>query len=170
MYLNKILTPGVCFPRGDGETVVSPEVLTGVVLSISVFFTLISCNMAGPGRPSEIPKRKNRQYSAEDLSTAIKKRTNKSISLRKAVGVTLVPKSTLHRHVTSPNLKKVGQPNALSDETERALAYVLDVVGQWGYPVDREGTKDIVKGVLDGMSIQHPRFINNRPGKKWLLG
>ena len=92
------------------------------------------------GRPLKVfpNKRKNQQYDARNLESAIKAVKERKMTQKDAALHFKVPKSTLNRWICNPNLKSVGAPRGLSDEVESMLVEFLEEMALWNHPIDRE--------------------------------
>ena len=94
-------------------------------------------------------KRPHCSYDPADMEKAVcayRAGEGGFIAVAKKYGV---KKSTLRDKVNNFHPKHVGGQLAVPPKIEQMLASALKQVATWGFPLDREELKEIVKSILD---------------------
>lgn len=115
-----------------------------------------------------LDKRKYHDYSEELLQIALTDIRRNKLSVRQAEEKYGISKSTLNRKINNKHLQKYGRPPVFSATEEAHISKCLSLAAKWGYPLTKRDLKEVIKKTLDGKGVTEKRFINNKPGKKWL--
>lgn len=118
-------------------------------------------------KKEEKEKRKNIQYSAENLRLAINGVKNGEKCARMS-RIYKIPESTLRAKLKlfcDPN-KKPGRQTVLSNEEEKELVDWIIECGRYGCPVTKDELLDSVEHICIADKRKN-NFINNRPGEKF---
>lgn len=110
------------------------------------------------------------KYRENQIEDALKDILHAGLSIRAAAAKHCVPYTTLQEHSKGKFTKRYGGQTALSGLQEKELADCLALCGDWGYPLDREGIKDVVHQYLEKKKIRIKKFVANRPGPDWMIG
>jgi transposase len=110
----------------------------------------------GRGRPKAKENRKGtsrkgnyrHKYSKEQISMALKEVTNKTMTLNEAAKHYGVPKATMHDRLHKAS-DRVGRPTVLSLEEEEIFVERLQLMGKWGFPLDTQDLRHLIKAYLD---------------------
>lgn len=113
-------------------------------------------------------KRTYHDFSEELVVTALEDIKKNKLSLRQAQEKYGIPKSTLNRRLNLKHTQRYGRPPVIHPKEEARIAECLSLTAKWGFPLTKLDLKEIVKKALDSKGIEEKRFIDNRPGKKWL--
>ena len=82
-----------------------------------------------------------------------------------------VKRITLINHAKGEKCGKYGRPTVLSHDEESVIAHGLCKFADWGFGIDRECLRDIVKDFLTSMGKDVSQvFTGSRPGYDWMLG
>lgn len=107
--------------------------------------------------------RKYKDFSDEQLASAVKAVKDDGLSLRKAAEQYGISRCALTAAVKGkPN--KVGRPCILSPLEENQLVECVTLAGKWGFPLTSFDIRLIVKGFLDRSGRTEKRLKNNMPG------
>ena len=110
--------------------------------------------------------RKYRDFDESTLQKA-KEAVSKGVSLRQASRQFNIPRSTLTRHMKSKP-KSPGRPPVLSEREESILIERIQIMCEWGYPIDGLDLRYLVKEYLDRKGVVEKRFKNNMPSSEFL--
>lgn len=110
------------------------------------------------------------KWSDEQLQSAIEAVRNGQMKPHRAAVTYGIPPSTLYDHLKGKSKKRYGgKPTVLSNEEEKEIATVCEVLQQFGYPLTREIVGGIVKEYLLDRERPNP-FRNSVPGPDWWRG
>jgi hypothetical protein len=140
----------------------------------------VSLNALSPGRgrPGKADKSKKRRagfnrkgnyrhkYTPETIKKALQEIENKTMTLNEASVTYGVPKTTLYDRMKTAS-DKVGRPTILTPEEEKIIAERLVILGEWGFPLNTNDLKHLVKAYLDSAG-RTTRLENNMPGKDFV--
>eukprot|EP00111_Clytia_hemisphaerica_P003822 TCONS_00010952-protein len=83
------------------------------------------------------PKRTYRGYSDSQLKEGLRLMQDEGLTSREAAAaVGIKSHTTLWRHATGKSQKKVGRPFALSEQTEKYLASLVQELARWRVPLE----------------------------------
>jgi len=142
MVPRKVYTPGTQPPEKHGKG----KAKAGLGLS------------PGRGRPSMKKKstkgfsRKGNyrhKYTPALIKQALQQVTDKTMSLNAAAKEYGIPKATLHDRMKF-RTEKVGRPTVLTEDEEEIIVERLLVLSGWGFPLNSNDLKFLIKAYLDG--------------------
>ncbi|KAJ8931281.1 hypothetical protein NQ314_015827 [Rhamnusium bicolor] len=88
------------------------------------------------------------------------------MTLREALEVYGVPKSTLHRYLRQGrNLKSVRGQTQLLEREEENIKDVILCAARWGYPFDSGDIRYLVEGYLERLGQRSSKFVDNLLGE-----
>jgi prepilin-type processing-associated H-X9-DG protein len=109
-------------------------------------------------------RKRDKSYSADDLSAAIKKVTEEGAILKNTAEKYHIPQSTLCEHVRDVHSLPHGHACALSKSDEQRIAMCLTYTADCGWPMDRLDLKNMVNQYCKEANIETPWDANNGPG------
>ena len=151
MVPRKVYTPGSQPPdkHGKGKAKAQAQAKAKGGLGMS----------PGHGRPSK-KKRSTKgfsrkgnyrhKYSPEMISQALQLVTDKTLTLNAAAKEYGIPKTTLYDRMKF-RTEKVGRPTVLSEDEEAIIVERLVVLSGWGFPLNTNDLKHLIKAYLDGI-------------------
>ncbi|KAK9729901.1 CENP-B N-terminal DNA-binding domain [Popillia japonica] len=111
--------------------------------------------------------RKYKDYSTENVETALTKIVDEGWSLRRAAAHYKIPFGTLNNKYYSRYTKKNGGQKVFSDNAERSFLNAACICGDWGFPLTITDLRLLAKNYLNEKGRNVGRFIDNVPGVKW---
>ncbi|XP_062541335.1 uncharacterized protein LOC134209364 [Armigeres subalbatus] len=107
------------------------------------------------------------KYAQEDLSAAVASVESGKISIREATRGYSVPYGTVYNRIHRLGTGKHGGQTVLKDNEERDLCEVIQVAGEWGFPLTKSDIRFLVQSYLD-TNKRETRFKKNLPGYDWI--
>ena len=117
---------------------------------------------------SKVSKKKNRNYSEENLEKAKLAVLTKKRSAYRAAAIYEVPKSTLLNQFKGVS-RQIGRKPAFNADFEELIADALIKISEYGYGLSFIRVQRIIKDYVEKEGIPN-QFINNTPGKSWWRG
>ncbi|GFS12825.1 hypothetical protein ElyMa_003121000 [Elysia marginata] len=117
---------------------------------------------------SNVPysSRNYKNYTEETLLKVVNE--CKKVPIKDVAQVYNIPIRTLRKKVNGLHSKTVGGQTVLTPELEEAvMAHVLKCA-DYGMPLSPNDIKFIMKGMLDKMKLNVPKFKSNLPGPDWI--
>jgi hypothetical protein len=108
------------------------------------------------------------KYKKEDILKALRAVSDKTMTLNQASKHFGVPKTTIHDRLHKAS-ERVGRPTELSPLEEDIIVERLLLMGDWGFPMDNNDLKYLIKAYLD-QGGRTTRFVNNVPGPDFVRG
>ncbi|RNA36911.1 tigger transposable element-derived 6 [Brachionus plicatilis] len=113
-----------------------------------------------------IPKAK--KYKPQDLTDAIKSVTENRLNPTQASTYYNVPRQTIVNHLNGRYAStKTGRPTIFSVQEEEFLVNIIEKIGEWGFYLDRNSLKDIVKNFAIFRN-KTCHFKSGVPGDDWV--
>ena len=109
-------------------------------------------------------------YSAEVMQKALTDVKENGMSLKKAAFLYGINRTTLMNHYKDFKVGKVGRPTILTNLEESIIMHALKKLGDWGFGIDREAVKSIVRNYLNMAGRPNMFKHDNKPGIDWMLG
>lgn len=106
-------------------------------------------------------------FSEENVQAAITA-IQEGMSRREAEMEFGVPKTTLGRRLKGPS-NKPGRPPVLTAEEETIIVDRIQIMCQWGFPLDGSDLRQLVKNYLDRKGVKVERFQDNLPGHEFVI-
>lgn len=110
-----------------------------------------------------------KNYSLDDLEKALED-LKQDESLRNTAKKFKIPVMTLSNKKRSLHEKKVGRPTVLNEEEENAIVAGITCMAEWGFPVDQDILKRIIRDYFCGLGIKIKRFKDGIPGPDFVRG
>ncbi|KAK9736320.1 CENP-B N-terminal DNA-binding domain [Popillia japonica] len=88
-------------------------------------------------------------FNEEDMERAVRDVKEKRLSYRQASDRYNIKVATLHIHVKCPNLLKPGGQTALSEQEETYFVECVQIMSNWGFPLQKKDLCLLVKTFLD---------------------
>lgn len=107
------------------------------------------------------------KYTPEVLSAAVRSVETGKISIREAARQYDIPYGTVYNRIHGLFPQKYGGQTVLSNDEERELCDVIQLSGEWGFPITQSDLKFVVKSYLD-TNKRTTRFKENLPGDDWI--
>lgn len=122
------------------------------------------CYERRPGSRSYI------NYTKDDLEKALSLIRSHQWSQRQVAEHFGIPRSTLKNKLRQSHPKKPGGQPIISPEEEGIIANHCLKLSEYGFPVDTEDLRGIIKNYLDRKGTKICRFKDNYPGIDWAKG
>jgi hypothetical protein len=114
--------------------------------------------------------RRFKTYLNSTLEEAVTQLRAKKISQRDAAQKYNIPRSTLKNKLKGLHPLSVGRPREFSDCQENIFRNRFDVLCEWGFPVDINDVKEVVRGYIERRGKTKSRFRCKIPGTDWVEG
>lgn len=112
-------------------------------------------------------RKKLRNYSANELSAAIKEVNDFGLSVKLTAAKYGIPPSTLSEHSRNLHPLSQGRATVLSERDERHIVACLMFAADCGWPMDRLDLKDMVMHYCRKANIA-PQWAENGPGIEFI--
>lgn len=109
-------------------------------------------------------------YTADTLEQCLRAIESGKMSERMAAKVYSIPRSTIHNKRKKKHSGKHGGKRVFSDEVEDLFAHRVNIMCDWGFPLDYLDLKLIIKAYLEKKKMNVKCFRNNLPGDDWVKG
>ena len=112
------------------------------------------------------------KWTTKQLEEATEKVRDKTLSVRAAAATYGIPRSTLSEHVRGVRSKRYGGGSTmLSQEEEREIVIMCQVLADMGFPLCKEYVEVVVRDYLHGLEGRGRTFgVNGLPGRSWWEG
>lgn len=119
--------------------------------------------------PRKYNKKRQQNYSKEDLAAAIEDVKGGTVSLNSSAKKYNIPKSTLSEHLNNKHTLAHGRPTRLTREEENEIAQTCLMFSEWGYGL---GKKEVMSVIHDYLKVKKKTYLfpNGIPGEDWWLG
>jgi len=107
-----------------------------------------------------VARRKFRTYSEDILNEAITKIRDHEMSLKAVSKKYAIPIGTLHNRVNNKHTKSVCRPRALSEAEERELVKLINICGDWRYPMSAFDVRMFISHYMKETSKFYVRDIS----------
>ena len=108
-------------------------------------------------------------YEESKVDEAVDAVRTGNMSQRVAAVEFNIPRTTLKRRLNEGKPKnKPGRPPVLTEEVEAVLLQRIELMCTWGFPLDGEDLRYLVKAYLDKNDIEECRFKKNMPSPEFV--
>ncbi|KAJ8927399.1 hypothetical protein NQ314_020178 [Rhamnusium bicolor] len=114
-------------------------------------------------------KRLYETYSEDRMESAVNCIKNDGVSIKRAVEMFAINRTTLMNHVKNYKCNAIGRPTVLNRDEEQLTVHALTKLADWGFGLDRFQLQICVQDYLKRIDIENP-FKNCLPGKDWIAG
>ena len=108
-----------------------------------------------------------KKHTAEAINRALADH-RRGMSFRACSKKHGIPIAVLCRRAQNPRMKSQGGQTALKKDIEEFMAQRIATCASWGFPLDNNDVRYLVKGYLDKRGLTLSRFTNNTPSKDWV--
>ena len=107
------------------------------------------------------------EYSEEDVKKAVMA-VQDGMSRRAAEIEFKIPRTTLSRRLIGDPVRSPGRPPVLTAAEEDIILARIDLMCAWGFPLDGNDLRYLVKSYLDRRGVNVVQFKNNLPGYEFV--
>ena len=108
-----------------------------------------------------------KKHTAEAINRALADH-RRGMSFRACSKKHGIPIAVLCRRAQNPRMKSQGGQTALKKDIEEFMAQRIATCASWGFPLDNNDVRYLVKGYLDKRGLTFSRFTNNTLSKDWV--
>ena len=105
------------------------------------------------GRNREKKRRAYKPYDDETMKKALLEIAEGRLSQKEASRRFNIPVGTLNNRIHNKHSKSVGRPTVLSSKEEDELISLINVCGEWGFPVSTYDVRMFVKYYMESTGI-----------------
>ena len=110
-------------------------------------------------------------YTKDRLKDAVDAVKSGRMSKRAAAEEYGIPRTSITRRLDAGDKspQKPGRPPVLSKEVEDIIVKRIEIMCDWGFPLDGNDLKHIVQSYLNKIGVTEPRFKDNKPNNDFVF-
>lgn len=117
----------------------------------------------------KLGSRRYRDYTDQQLESALQKVTDEGWSLRKASKIYKIPYGTLNNKYHGRHIRSSGGQSVFTFNEEKSIIKCATTCGEWGFPLNMTDLRHLAKNLLDTQGRTVSKFSNNNlPGVDWI--